>query len=67
METGKKKGSLASKLVKDYKRHKIIYWLLVPVLLYYFIFHYLPMGGLLIAFKDYRPARGILGSAWVGG
>ena len=66
METGKKKGSLASKLVKDYKRHKIIYWLLVPVLLYYFIFHYLPMGGLLIAFKDYRPARGILGSAWVG-
>ena len=66
METGKKKGSLASKLVKDYKRHRIIYWLLVPVLLYYFIFHYLPMGGLLIAFKDYRPARGILGSAWVG-
>ena len=66
METGKKKGSLASKLVKDYKRHKIIYWLLVPVLLYYFIFHYLPMGGLLIAFKDYRPARGILGRAWVG-
>ena len=53
-------------MVKDYKRHKLIYWLLVPVLLYYFIFHYLPMGGLLIAFKDYRPARGILGSAWVG-
>ena len=31
-----------------------------------FIFSYIPMYGILIAFKDFRPAQGILGSEWVG-
>ena len=38
----------------------------LPALLYFFIWHYLPMGGLIIAFKDYRYDRGIFGSAWNG-
>ena len=33
-------------------------------LAYYIIFYYLPMGGIVIAFKDFRPARGIIGSSW---
>ena len=40
--------------------------MILPVIAYYIIFHYLPMGGLIIAFKDYRVARGIFGSKWVG-
>lgn len=48
------------------KRCWILYLMILPVVLYYIIFHYLPMGGLVIAFKDYRVARGILGSKWVG-
>lgn len=49
-----------------FKRCWILYLMILPVVAYYVIFHYLPMGGLVIAFKDYRVARGILGSKWVG-
>lgn len=40
--------------------------MMVPVLAYYATFHYAPMYGALIAFKEYTPNKGILGSAWVG-
>lgn len=45
------------------------WWLLaltVPGLLYFFIWHYIPMFGLVIAFKDYTYDAGIFGSEWVG-
>lgn len=38
----------------------------LPVVLYYVIFHYVPMYGATIAFKDFTPAKGILGSQWIG-
>ena len=38
----------------------------VPVLLFYIIFHYSPMYGLVIAFKDYNVFKGITGSPWAG-
>lgn len=38
----------------------------VPVILYYLVFLYAPMAGQIIAFQDYRPAKGILESDWVG-
>jgi putative aldouronate transport system permease protein len=53
-------------VVKDFKRNKYIYLMLLPVVVYYVIFHYVPMYGAQIAFKDYIPARGIWGSEWVG-
>jgi len=40
--------------------------MLLPVLAYFFIFHYGPMWGMLIAFKDFYPLRGFFGSPWVG-
>ncbi|MCS7460766.1 ABC transporter permease subunit [Paenibacillus doosanensis] len=40
--------------------------MLLPVLVYYFLFHYVPMAGAIIAFKNYTPARGIMDSPWVG-
>lgn len=42
------------------------YVLLLPAVIYVAIFHYGPMYGLQIAFRDYRPRRGISGSEWVG-
>jgi putative aldouronate transport system permease protein len=43
-----------------------LYLFLLPALLYFIIFHYWPMYGALIAFKDFIPIKGILGSPWVG-
>ncbi|HHV95895.1 MAG TPA: sugar ABC transporter permease [Clostridiaceae bacterium] len=60
------KNNLRHVIVKDFKKNKMIYLLAVPVLAYYIIFHYGPMYGVIIAFKNFTPARGILGSPWVG-
>ena len=48
------------------KKYKEVYIMLIPIVLYYVIFHYTPMYGLIIAFKNYRPALGIMDSAWAG-
>ncbi len=50
----------------DFKMNKSLYFLTIPVVLYFLIFNYAPMFGLVIAFEDYKPTRGILGSTWVG-
>lgn len=47
-------------------RHKLLYLMLLPGLLYFIVFKYVPMGGLLIAFKDYQILHGIWNSPWVG-
>lgn len=54
------------KIRQDYRRHKQIYWILIPVILFYILFCYMPIGGLVIAFKDFSPKKGIWGSSWVG-
>ena len=51
----KKKTSYFSLLRKDLKKYAGAYILVVPVLLYYFVFDYKPLYGILIAFKDYSP------------
>src|SRR5713101_6537586 len=51
---------------RDLRRNKHIYLMLLPVVLYYLIFHYGPMWGALIAFQDFNPVKGIFGSKWVG-
>ena len=58
--------SFGKRLARNYKEHKVYYWLAVPIIAYYIIFHYLPMFGVVIAFQNYRPAKGLLGSSWVG-
>ena len=52
--------------VKYFKQHIWLYLLLLPGLIYMIMFRYVPMGGLVIAFKDYSPFKGMWGSPWVG-
>jgi putative aldouronate transport system permease protein len=53
-------------LANDLIKYKYIYLMALPVLLYYIAFHYVPIYGALIAFKDFSPGLGIWGSPWVG-
>ena len=60
------KISFSQRVIKDFKRNKGIYLMLLPVLIYYAVFHYGPMYGAQIAFRDFNPSRGITGSQWIG-
>ena len=58
--------TLIAKKAKNVGRYYQIYLMIVPALAYMVIFHYLPMYGVQIAFKDFRTSLGILDSPWVG-
>ena len=54
------------RLRRDMKQNWTLYILVLPVLVFYTLFCYKPMYGAIIAFKEYTPKLGILGSPWVG-
>ncbi len=58
----KKKGRLAN----EFRQNWLLYLMILPGLLYFLIFKYAPMGGLVIAFQNYYPFLGVKGSQWVG-
>ena len=58
--------SLARRLGDELYRHRYLYLMALPVILYYLIFCYGPMFGLVIAFKNYQISKGIFDSPWVG-
>ncbi len=66
MEIQKKKESLGIRLWKNMKKNWILYVMIAPVAVYYIVFAYTPMYGILLAFKNYKVKLGILGSPWVG-
>lgn len=49
----------------DIAMNKGLYLLSIPIIAFFLIFNYAPMAGLVIAFQDFKPQRGILGSQWV--
>ena len=53
-------------LIKKIWRQKFLFVLMIPGLIYFFIFHYIPMYGVIISFKNYDIFEGIWGSPWVG-
>lgn len=54
--------SLAKRILSDWR----LYLMLVPVFVYYILFHYLPMYGITLAFKEYDARLSIFGNNWVG-
>ncbi len=54
------------RLLKQIKRYRYIYLMILPVLLYYLIFHYATMYYAVIAFQNYKPMKGISGSRFIG-
>jgi putative aldouronate transport system permease protein len=61
-----KKTNWRKFLLNDLIRNKLLYVMMLPALTYYIIFHYGPMYGAIIAFKEYTPSNGIMNSEWVG-
>ncbi|MFC4807788.1 ABC transporter permease [Paenibacillus sp. GCM10023250] len=59
-------SAVKNRIMRDFLLNKYLYLMMLPVLAYYVVFHYAPMYGALIAFKNYSPMKGILGSDWVG-
>jgi len=55
-----------SAFAKDLIRDKWMYLMLLPGVLYFIIFKYVPMYGIIMAFQDYKPFLGIMNSPWVG-
>ncbi|CAM4300179.1 putative aldouronate transport system permease protein [Paenibacillus endophyticus] len=53
-------------LGKEMYKHRFLYILLLPTLLFYVLFQYVPMYGVLLAFKEYHIREGIMSSPWVG-
>lgn len=60
--TVSKKGNIWHRVYSD----RALYLLLLPSFIIMFIFTYLPMYGVVIAFKDFTPAKGIMRSSWAG-
>ncbi|WP_144503619.1 ABC transporter permease [Bacillus pumilus] len=54
------------RLLNQMLSQKFLYLMILPGLIYFLVFKYVPMWGLIIAFQDYQPFLGILGSEWVG-
>lgn len=60
-------GVLKKRGLKDiFKENWQLYLLVLPAVIYFFVFNYMPLYGIQIAFKDYKAVNGILGSEWVG-
>ena len=57
---------LGLKLKKDWSKYKTLYFLFIPVLVYYIVFQYGSMFGLIIAFENYKPRLGFFKSPFVG-
>ena len=53
-------------LLRRMKMNKQVYFLLLPVVIWLIVYSYVPLYGIILAWKDYSPSKGIWGSPWVG-
>lgn len=60
------KGMLGGRLLRNLRKDWILLAIIAPVLVFFIVFHYIPMYGVVIAFKQFNPVAGILRSPWVG-
>ncbi|MBP3384042.1 MAG: sugar ABC transporter permease [Firmicutes bacterium] len=67
-ENAKVQGSARKKktILSEIWSARYLYLLLLPFLAWLIVFHYVPMGDIVMAFKDYKARLGIFGSPWVG-
>jgi len=59
-------SQLSARIVKDFRKNKMVYLMAVPMVVFLVLFRYLPMLGIAIAFQDFKYRVGFFGSKWVG-
>lgn len=64
--SGSSRSKVKSERLSRILKNRWLYILLLPGLIYFLLFKYLPMWGIVIAFQNYQPFLGISGSDWVG-
>lgn len=57
-----KKKSIGAAIQRD----KYLFLMFIPAAIYYIVFHYIPLSGVVIAFKNFQPGNGIYAGEWVG-
>ena len=58
--------TLKARILRQLKQNWILYLMMVPVLVYFIVYCYVPMYGVTLAFKKWNAKLGIMGSPWVG-
>lgn len=58
--------SFMVKVKKDWKVNKAVYFMILPILIFFILFSYIPMAGIMMAFERYSVKGGIFGSEWIG-
>lgn len=64
--TAARKVKIADKKWSNWRKYRVLLLMLVPGMMYFLVFNYAPMYGVVLAFKDYKFLEGIMGSPWVG-
>lgn len=69
-ETVKKRGNpvvnVFTSFIREIHTNRILYLMVLPGIIFYIVFAYIPMYFVTISFKDYSPLLGVFGSPWVG-
>ena len=65
-KTEPRPGLMLNRLTRLFQRDKYLYLMVLLPLAYFVLFHYIPMYGITLAFKDFDIGKGIMGSPWVG-
>ena len=62
----RRSGGLGERIRRDFRKNKLVWLMAVPFVVWYLIFLYVPMGGIIIAFQKYSIGAGIFHSRWIG-
>lgn len=66
LKTTTNNASWLKMVKKDFTKNKVKYLFVLPVVIYYILFYYVPLYGTVISFQNFSPRLGIMGSEWVG-
>jgi putative aldouronate transport system permease protein len=63
---GKGLRAFPHNIALDFRKNKLLYLMSLPIVIWFIIFCYVPMGGIMMAFEKFSPVKGLLGSSWIG-